>query len=364
MAEHFALTRTTDCSGCAAKLSPALLAELLGNIKQERDPNLLVGFDTADDAAVYKLTDDLALVSTLDFFPPVVDDPYAFGAIAATNALSDIYAMGATPKVALNIMAVPEDMPKEAVQEILRGGYTKVQEAGATVCGGHSIYDDVPKYGLAVQGIVHPDRLLQNSKAKLGDVLILTKPLGVGPVVTAEKVQMAKAGAITGALESMQTLNRYALETAKSVLAENFSAVHALTDVTGFGLMGHIVELMEGAAEQSSKKLRAKLTMPSIPLLDGAMEAAKIGFLPAGMYRNRRHAEAKVHFADEIQTWQQDVLFCPETSGGLLFAVDAAYAERLLFALHEDERTRYAAIIGQILEAEEGNKEQIEVVGA
>ena len=190
MKEDIKLTKLAKCAGCGAKVGAGVLAQLLEDIKVHNDPNLLVGFERSDDASVYKISDDLALVQTVDFFPPIADDPYTFGAIAATNALSDVYAMGAEPRLALNIMAVPEDMPKETVHEILRGGYDKVYEAGALITGGHSIYDEEPKYGLAVTGFVHPDKVLTNSGAQPGDVLLLTKPIGIGVLTSAMKAQM------------------------------------------------------------------------------------------------------------------------------------------------------------------------------
>ena len=188
--EDIKLTKLAKCAGCGAKVGAGVLAKLLDGIRVHSDPNLLVGFDKSDDASVYKVTDELALVQTVDFFPPIDDDPYTFGQIAATNALSDVYAMGGEPKLALNIMAVPDCLPKEAVHALLRGGYDKVYEAGAIITGGHSILDDEPKYGLAVTGFVHPDRLLTNSGAKPGDVLFLTKPLGVGILTTAAKAEL------------------------------------------------------------------------------------------------------------------------------------------------------------------------------
>ena len=187
------LTKLAKCAGCGAKVGAGVLAQLLDGIQVHRDPNLLGGFDKSDDASVYKVSDDLALVQTVDFFPPIADDPYLFGQIAATNALSDVYAMGGEPKLCLNIMAVPESMPKEAVHQLLRGGYNKVYEAGALITGGHSILDDEPKYGLAVTGFVHPDRVLTNSGARPGDVLLLTKPIGIGVLTTAQKAEMLSA---------------------------------------------------------------------------------------------------------------------------------------------------------------------------
>ena len=235
------LTKLAECAGCGAKVGAGELAKLLKDIKVQRDPNLLVGFDKSDDAAVYRVTDDVAIVETVDFFPPIADDPYTYGAIAATNALSDVYAMGGEPKVALNVMAVPEDMPSDVVHEILRGGYEKVYEAGASIVGGHSIYDEEPKYGLAVTGFVDPHRMLTNSGARPGDVLVLTKALGVGVITTAEKGGLADPVDVAAAERQMMCLNRWA----RDVIVRH--DVHATTDVTGFGLMGHSLEMAQGA---------------------------------------------------------------------------------------------------------------------
>jgi len=210
MKDEIKLTKLAKCAGCGAKVGAGILAQLLGDIRVHSDPNLLVGFDKSDDASVYKVSDELALVQTVDFFPPIADDPYVFGQIAATNALSDVYAMGGEPKLCLNIMAVPESMPKQTVHEILRGGYDKVYEAGALITGGHSIYDDEPKYGLAVTGFIHPDRILTNSGAKPGDVLFLTKPLGIGILTTAQKAELLSEDGKQLAQRLMTTLNKSA----------------------------------------------------------------------------------------------------------------------------------------------------------
>ena len=223
------LTKLAKCAGCGAKVGAGVLAQLLDGIKVHSDPNLLVGFDKSDDASVYKVSDDLALVQTVDFFPPIADDPYLFGQIAATNALSDVYAMGGEPKLCLNIMAVPANMPKETVHDLLRGGYDKVYEAGALITGGHSILDEEPKYGLAVTGFVHPDRVLTNSGAKAGDVLLFTKPIGIGVLTTAAKADMASAESMELAHKLMTTLNK----SARDIMVKY--RVHACTDVTGFG---------------------------------------------------------------------------------------------------------------------------------
>ena len=289
--------------GAAPKWGAGVLAQLLDGIQVHRDPNLLVGFDKSDDASVYKVSDDLALVQTVDFFPPIADDPYLFGQIAATNALSDVYAMGGEPKLCLNIMAVPESMPKEAVHQLLRGGYNKVYEAGALITGGHSILDDEPKYGLAVTGFVHPDRVLTNSGARPGDVLLLTKPIGIGVLTTAQKAEMLSAEGRALAEELMTTLNK----SARDAMVKY--RVHACTDVTGFGLLGHSYEMAQGS------DVELELEVDAIHLIPEALEFANMGLLPAGMYRNRAFAEAGVD-AGETVLCKQDLLYDPQTAGG------------------------------------------------
>ena len=297
-------------------MGAGVLAQLLEDIKVHTDPNLLVGFERSDDASVYKINDDLALVQTVDFFPPIADDPYTFGAIAATNALSDIYAMGGEPKLALNIMAVPEDMPKETVHEILRGGYDKVYEAGALITGGHSIYDEEPKYGLAVTGFVHPDKVLTNSGAKPGDVLLLTKPVGIGVLTSAMKAQLVSEETEQFAFKMMTTLNKSARD---EMIKYD---IHACTDVTGFGLMGHLLEMAQGS------NVEIHVDVNGIDMIPEALELARMGVLPAGMYRNRSFAEASVELGD-IPLYKADLLFDPQTSGGLVICVSPKDADTL-----------------------------------
>lgn len=320
--EDIKLTKLAKCAGCGAKVGAGVLAKLLDGIRVHSDPNLLVGFDKSDDASVYKITDDLALVQTVDFFPPIADDPYTFGQIAATNALSDIYAMGGEPKLALNIMAVPDSLPKEAVHALLRGGYDKVYEAGAIITGGHSILDDEPKYGLAVTGFVHPDKLLTNSGAKPGDVLFLTKPLGVGILTTAAKAELLEHEIEERVTRLMTTLNKGARD-----VMVNYR-VHACTDVTGFSLMGHGLEMAQGSDTE------LHIDTSRINFLPRALEFADMGILPAGVYRNRNFAEPFVD-AGEVPLNVQDALYDPQTSGGLLIAVDPADAEALYAGLRE-----------------------------
>ncbi|MBR2308944.1 MAG: selenide, water dikinase SelD [Oscillospiraceae bacterium] len=310
------LTKLASCGGCGAKVGAGVLAQLLDGLQVHRDPNLLVGFDKSDDASVYKVSDELALVQTVDFFPPMVDDPYLFGQIAATNALSDVYAMGGEPKLALNLLCVPDDMPREAVHELLRGGYDKVYEAGTIITGGHSILDKEPKYGLAVTGFVHPDKMLTNSGAKPGDVLLFTKPLGIGILTTATKADMASEESMALAYKMMTTLNK----AARDVMVKYH--VHACTDVTGFGMLGHAFEMAQGS------DVEITLDVDAIDLIPEALELARIGILPAGMYRNRRFAEAGVD-AGDTELAKQDMLYDPQTAGGLLMAVSPEDADRL-----------------------------------
>ncbi len=316
------LTKLAKCAGCGAKVGAGVLAQLLEGIQVHRDPNLLVGFDRSDDASVYKLSDELALVQTVDFFPPIADDPYLFGQIAAANALSDVYAMGGEPKLCLNIMAVPKDMPQEAVHNLLRGGYDKVYEAGALITGGHSILDDEPKYGLAVTGFVHPDKMLTNSGARPGDVLLFTKPLGIGVLTTAAKAGMASAQGIALAQKLMTTLNKGA----RDVMVRY--RVHACTDVTGFGLLGHGLEMAQGSG------VELELDTGGVDFIPEAGELARMGLLPEGMYRNRSFAEGWVE-PGEAELWKQDLLYDPQTSGGLLMAVDPEDAEALFQELRD-----------------------------
>jgi len=317
MENEVKLTKLAKCAGCGAKVGAGVLARLLGDLKVLEDPNLLVGFDKSDDASVYRVSDDLAIVQTVDFFPPIHDDPYTFGQIAATNALSDVYAMGGEPKLALNIMAVPRDMPSEAVHELLRGGYEKAYEAGAIITGGHSILDEEPKYGLSVTGFVHPDRVLTNSGAKPGDVLLLTKPLGIGILTTAAKVDLTSPESMELAVRLMTTLNK----SARDAMVKY--RVHACTDVTGFSLMGHGLEMAQGSG------VELHISVGDVDLIGEAVELARMGVLPEGMYRNRSFAEPYVDPGD-VELSRQDVLYDPQTSGGLLIAVDPADADALL----------------------------------
>lgn len=322
MDEDIKLTKLANCAGCGAKVGAGVLAKLLNDLPILYDENLLVGFDKSDDAAVYRLSSDRAIVQTLDFFPPIADDPYTFGQIAATNALSDIYAMGGEPKLALNIMCVPKSMPKEAVHEILRGGYEKCAEAGAIICGGHSIYDDEPKYGLSVTGFVHPDRMWKNHGAKPGDILFLTKPIGIGVLTAAQRGDLLEPETHDRMIRLMTKLNK----DARNVLVQY--DVHACTDVTGFSFLGHLYEMCSGS------DVSAEIDISGISLIPEALEFARLGILPEGMYRNRAYAEHAVD-AGNTELAVCDLLFDPQTSGGLLAAVPESDADAVFHALKE-----------------------------
>lgn len=287
------------------------------------DPNLIVGMERPDDAGVYRLTDDIALIQTLDFFTPIVDDPYDFGRVAVANALSDIYAMGGRPLVAMNIICFPvSDMDISVLEDVLRGGSEKMREAGVLLVGGHSVEDREIKYGLSVTGVVHPDRVVRNVGARDGDVLVLTKPLGTGIVGTAVKAGLAGKGAEERIVRSMAKLN--------DVPAQIMSSydVHACTDVTGFGLVGHACEMIEGTS------VGIRLFASRVPVFEETLAYASMGLIPAGAYRNRSFREPMVEVAAGISDDLVMILYDPQTSGGLLIAVDAAQAENLLADLY------------------------------
>lgn len=327
------LTKLASCAGCGAKVGAGTLARMLEGFETHYDPRLIVGYDKSDDASVYVITDEVALVQTTDFFPPIVDDPYLFGQIAAANALSDVYAMGGEPRTALNIMCLPESMDRHTVHEILRGGYAKAYEAGAIITGGHTIHGAEPIYGLAVAGFVHPQKVLTNSGAKPGDVLLLTKPLGVGVITTAAKAELVEAPVLERIYRQMATLNR----AARDVLVEY--PVHSCTDVTGFALLGHSFEMAQGSG------CTLHIQAHAVPFHPEALELARMGFIPAGAYRNREYAQAGVQVNEQVELALEDLFYDPQTSGGLLAAVPEECAdeclERLLAAGVEAARIGY-----------------------
>jgi selenide,water dikinase len=302
------------------------------------DENVLVGLDRADDAGVYKVSDDLALIQTVDFFTPIVDDPYMFGQIAAANALSDVYAMGGVPKTAMNLVAFPaKDMALSVLRRIIQGGIDKLVEAGVVLMGGHSVEDKELKYGLSVTGFVHPARVLTKQNLQPGDKLVLTKPLGTGIVNTAIKAGMASPALTNTVTRLMATLNREA-----AGVMTHFD-VNACTDVTGFGLLGHLAEMVGG----SGRSVRIFATQ--IPVLEEALTFAAMGLIPAGAYRNREFRVAMIEMADTVARERQDLLFDPQTSGGLLISVKGDQASPLVDALHAAGIAE-AASIGDVVD--------------
>jgi selenide,water dikinase len=292
-------------------MGPAALAQVLRSLRLPTHPNLLIGLDPSDDAAVYQLDAHTALVQTVDFFPPIVDEPYTFGAIAAANALSDVYAMGGRPILALAVAAFPEDLPPHVIAAVLQGGADKVAEAGAVVGGGHTVVDKEPKYGLCVTGLVEPARATAKAHARPGDVLLLTKPLGTGVITTALKRGEVEPAHLAAAVESMLRLNKRAAELSASV------TVHAATDITGYGLLGHAAELARNSA------VALRFFADRLPLLPGARAYAEAGILPGGLTRNREFLEQAglVSFGEYVDEAMRRLLFDPQTSGGLLFAL-------------------------------------------
>lgn len=339
METEIRLTKLASCAGCGAKLGAGTLTKMLEGFKTHADPRLIVGYDKSDDASVYVLDDHTALIQTTDFFPPIVDDPYLYGRIAATNALSDVYAMGGEPKLALNILCVPESMPENTIRRILQGGYDAAYDAGAIITGGHTIRGAEPIYGLAVSGFVHPSRVLTNSGAKPGDALILTKKLGVGIMTTGAKADMADPAVMERVYKQMATLNK----AARDILVHH--PVNSCTDVTGFALIGHSCEMAQ------SSGCSIHLIVNSIPHYVEALELASMGLVPAGAYRNRQFAEHGVCVSGDIPLAMQDILYDPQTSGGLLAAIPAAYAQTCL----DELRTVIpeAAIVGYVTEKQD-----------
>jgi selenide, water dikinase len=336
------LTKLAKRAGCAAKHPPGYLLPLLQGLPPLSDPNVLIGSNTADDAAVYRLTPDSALVLTTDFFTPIVDDPYDFGAIAAANALSDVYAMGGRPIAALNLVGFPDgDIDASVLADILRGGAEKAREAGIDVVGGHTIKSDEPIYGLAVTGLVHPDRVVSNAGAKPGDALVLTKPLGLGIITTAAKQDADDEGAITAAIQLMGTLNRAAAEAMLSI------GVTAATDVTGFGLLGHLRNLCAASG------CGATLSFARVPVLEAATRYVKRGICPGGTLANWRFLNDWVAYAPGLDREAQLLLCDAQTSGGLLIAVAHERAGQLVAEL-ERVGAPVAAVVGHLSHATPG----------
>ena len=336
MENEVKLTKLASCAGCGAKVGAGTLAKMLDGFKTHEDPRLIVGYDKSDDASVYVIDETTALISTTDFFPPIVDDPYLFGQIAATNALSDVYAMGGEPKLALNIMCIPEKMDKNTVHKILQGGYDKAYEAGAIITGGHTIHGSEPLYGLAVSGFVHPEKVLTNSNSQPGDLLILTKKLGVGILTTAKKADLVSEETIEKVYRQMATLNK----SARDIMVKY--PVNSCTDVTGFSLMGHSYEMSQGS------DCTIHIQAEKVPFFEEAYEMAEMGFIPAGAYRNREYVGEQVDISKGISLAMTDILFDPQTSGGLLISIPGENAKGLLAELQGE--IPEAAIIGYVTE--------------
>lgn len=325
--------------GCAGKFTPEELAKVLSNIevkKEERDPNLIVGFDKSDDAGVYKLSDDLALVQTVDFFTPVANDPYTFGQIAATNALSDVYAMGGKPLTALNLACFSATIGAETLAEILKGGSDKIKEAGATIAGGHTITDEEIKYGVSVTGIVDPNKVITNSGAKEGDLLILTKPIGSGVLTTALKIEFITDNEFEKAANIMATLNKIASEEMQKV------GVNSCTDITGFGLIGHAYEMANGS------EVELEIDSKKVAIMDKVIDLIKEYCLPSGAYSNEKYFEKWVEFKKEVSEETKLAFFDPQTSGGLLISVEEGKAYELLENINNRSNIK-AEIIGKVV---------------
>jgi len=323
-------------------VGPEDLDQILKELPIPKDPKVLVGLDTSDDAGVYQLNEEIALVQTVDFFTPIVDDPFTFGQIAVANALSDVYAMGGTPLTGMNLVAFPiKTLSPSILKEILLGGLSKMKEAGVALVGGHSIEDPEIKYGLAVTGVIHPKKILTNAKAKIGDRLVLTKPLGTGIIATALKGGMASEEAVRKIVESMVTLNRTASEWMKK-----FGA-HACTDITGFGFIGHALEM--ATASQVGMVIQLK----AVPIFPEAMDYAKLGLVPGGAYSNRQFFSCRVEVHSDVSDLLVDILYDPQTSGGLLISLPPSEADRLVEILKKEGDTS-SSIVGEVAEEPRG----------
>ena len=316
------------------------LVQVLSKVPLISDPDLLVGTETGDDAAVYRINDSQALIMTVDFFPPITDDPFEFGEIAAANSLSDVYAMGGRPVVALNIVGFPASLDKEILGEVLRGGYSKANEAGCLIAGGHTVDDPEPKYGLSVVGLVEPGKQVSNAGAKPGDALVLTKPLGTGIITTAAKQGTVETDVMQGAVKAMSTLNRAASEAMMKV------GVNSATDITGFGLMGHLKSMVRGSG------VTAEVTLSAVPVLPGARELLERGVAPGGTHRNLSSVADAVHW-DPALTDNDQLLLCDaQTSGGLLISVPADRKDALLAEL--ETRGATGTVVGSVTESSQG----------
>lgn len=340
--KQFDLLSTVEYGGCAVKLSAVKLNETLAELPSVQHPDLLVSIETHDDAGVFRISDDIALIQTTDFFPPVCSDPYEFGQIAAANALSDVFAMGGKVLTALNIVAFPANVPLEALREMLRGGIDKVNEAGGIIVGGHTIVDDTPKYGLAVTGTVHPLKIITNAGAMPGDILILTKPLGTGIIMAGKRIGEIQQNKYQTVLNSMKQLNARGAE-----IMQKYQ-IKCATDITGFGLAGHALKLARAS------HVTLVIDPTKAPLFDGTKQLAQMGCLPGACFRNFEYGNSAIFFADQISYEEKMIIFDAQTSGGLLMCCNEKNIQHILDELI-DAGYHHSAIIGMVQEFKEHN---------
>lgn len=346
MTKKIDLLNLVEQGGCSAKLSASELNKALADLPKIKNKNLLVGIDTHDDGGVFKIRDDYALIQTTDFFPPVCSEPYEFGQIAAANALSDVYAMGGQVLTALNLVMFPADLSMDILKEILKGGQEKVLEAGGVLMGGHTIADDIPKYGLAVTGWVHPDNIVTNAAAEPGDVLILTKPIGTGTIISAKKNEIAPAEAYQAALDNMKLLND------KAAAVMNKYKVKCATDITGFGLLGHTMKMADGSG------VSMRIDSSNIPTLPAVMELIEMGCIPGAAFRNQEYAADSCRFEDTVDYNHKMLVLDAQTSGGLLMAVKPEDQDSTIEELKQAGYPE-SCIVGEVLERE---KESVIVI--
>lgn len=327
-------------------MSPCDLASILKDVPFKKDKNLLRGIDDAEDAAVYQLTNELAIVQTVDFFTPIVNDAYLFGQIAAANSLSDIYAMGGEPLIALNLVMFNPEIGLDVLKKILLGGRDKIEESGAIIAGGHTVEDKEPKYGFSVTGLVHPNKFISNSNAKIGDKLVLTKPVGTGILATALKGELVEEEDIMEAINSIRTLNKDASLVMREV------GVNSCTDITGFGFLGHLMEMLLASG------VSAVIWADAVPKFERVFEFAEMGLVPAGACSNRKYVGNRVQFSSKVNEIDQDILFDPQTSGGLLISVSADRCDDLVNELKK-QNVSTRTVIGEIMDGEAGTVEVV-----
>ncbi len=349
MKNSFDLLTTVEYGGCSAKLPAQLLEQILGEIPFEKSPNLLVGAETSDDAAVWKINDETAIIHTTDFFPPICSDPFEFGEIAAANALSDVFAMGGKALTALNLVMFPATIDISVLKEILLGGAEKVKEAGAVLCGGHTINDYPPKYGLAVTGVVHPDKIIKNCSAKPGEVLILTKPLGTGAIVAGQRIGEVSKENYQKALDTMKLLNRFGAEIMQKY------GVTCATDVTGFSLLGHAFEIAKGSG------VTIEINLQKLPILSGAYDLVDMGCIPGAAFKNLNYIEKNISFAENLDYNLKMLAFDPQTSGGLLICCNERSAQNMISDLRQSGYLE-ASIVGKIIAKNSGFEPFINVI--